>query len=52
LTQFLLVLENTRPFITITALAVRADDTLVTGQATTLEVTLEAAISFHPAAAR
>jgi hypothetical protein len=52
LTQFLLVLENTRPFVTITALAVRADDTLVTGQATTLEVTLEAAISFHPAAAR
>lgn len=49
LTQALLRLENTRPFITITALSIRADDTLVTGQAATLEVSLEAAIAFRPA---
>jgi hypothetical protein len=52
LTQFLATLENTRPFVTITALAVRADDTLVTGQATTLEVSLEAAIPYRPASLR
>jgi hypothetical protein len=52
LTKFLATLENARPFVTITALAVRADDTLVTGQATTLDVTLEAAIPYHPASAR
>jgi hypothetical protein len=52
LTKFLETLENARPFVTITALAVRADDTLVTGQATTLDVTLEAAIPYRPASTR
>ncbi len=52
LTQFLAALENARPYVTITALAVRADDTLVTGHATTLEVTLEAAIAYHSASVR
>jgi general secretion pathway protein M len=52
LTQFLATLQNARPFVTITALAVRADDTLVTGQATTLEVTLEVAIAYRPATPR
>lgn len=52
LTPFLIRLENARPFITISALAIRADDTLVTGQATTLDITLDAAIAFRPAPAR
>ncbi len=52
LTQFLARVQNTRPFIIINALAVRADDTLVTGKATTLDVNLEAAIAYRPARAR
>ena len=51
LTRFLALVQNARPFVTIDALSVSADDTLVTGQATTLEVTLEAAIAYHPPAA-
>jgi fermentation-respiration switch protein FrsA (DUF1100 family) len=52
LTRFLALVENARPFVTINALSVSADDALVTGKATTLDVTLEAAIAFHPAPAR
>jgi len=52
LTQFLALVQNARPFVTITALAVSADNTLVTGKATTLDVSLEAAIAYKPAAAR
>lgn len=52
LTQFLTIVENARPFVIINALAVSADDTLVTGKATTLDVNLEVAIPFHSAAAR
>jgi len=52
LTQFLAIIENARPFVIVNALAVSADDTLVTGKATTLDVTLEAAIAFRPAPAR
>ncbi len=52
LAQFLALLENTRPFMTIDALAIRTGDTPVSGQANTLEVTLEAAIAYRPAPAR
>jgi hypothetical protein len=52
LTQFLMVLENARPFVTINALAISAADTLVTGQSTTLNVNLEVAIAYHPALLR
>lgn len=52
LTQFLAIVENARPFVTIDSLSVSAADTLVTGKATTLDVTLEAAIADHPAPAR
>lgn len=52
LTQFLAIIENARPFVIINTLAVSADDTLVTGKATTLDVNLEVAISYRPAAAR
>jgi len=45
-------LENRRPFLTISSLAIGADDALVTGRTTTLDVQLEAAIPTHPAPAR
>ncbi len=52
LTRFLILLENARPFVTIDALAVHADDTLVANRAPTLEVNLEAAIAYRPAPPR
>jgi len=45
-------LENSRPYLTISSLAIGADDALVTGQATKLDVQIEASIPFKPAAAR
>jgi hypothetical protein len=44
--------QNAHPLITITALGVGADDALVTGQAATLDVRLEASVPYHPAPAR
>lgn len=52
LPQFLALVENARPYVTIDALTVHAEDTLVTGQAPTLEVSLEAAIAYRSAPAR
>ena len=42
-------LENARPFLTISSLSIGADDALITGRATTLDVELETTIPFHPA---
>lgn len=45
-------IENSLPYVTISSLAIGADDALVTGRATKLDVQLEATIPFKPAAAR
>lgn len=52
LTALLVTLQNARPAITVTAMAISADDALVSGQSTTLDVQLEASIPFRPALAR
>jgi hypothetical protein len=52
LLKLLTNIENGRPYLTIASLAIGADDALVTGQATKLDVQLEATIPFKPAAAR
>ena len=51
LLSLLASLQNSRPFLTLSSLTVSANDALVTGRATTLDVQLEASIPFHPAAA-
>lgn len=45
-------IENTTPLLTITGLAVSADDALVTSTASSLDVKLDIAIALHPAPAR
>lgn len=45
-------LQNRRPFLTISSLAIGADDALVTGRTTTLDVQIEAAIPTRAAATR
>lgn len=41
-------LQNSRPFLTITALVIGADDALVTGQISALDVQIEASIPHRP----
>ncbi len=43
-------LQNSRPFLTITALVIGADDALVTGQVSALDVQIEASIPRRPVA--
>lgn len=45
-------IENSTPLVTITGLTVSADDALVSGTASNLDVKLDIAIAFRPAAAR
>jgi general secretion pathway protein M len=45
-------IQNSKPFLTITALVIGADEALVTGQASTLDVQIEASIPYRPAAKR
>ena len=52
LPAFIASLENQRPYLTISSLAIGADDALGTGRATMLDVQIEAAIPTHPAPAR
>ena len=52
LLRLLASIENGLPYLTISSLAIGADDALVTGRATKLDVQLEATIPFKPAAAR
>lgn len=52
LLKLLASVENSLPYLTISSLAIGADDALVTGQATKLDVQFEATIPFKPAAAR
>ena len=52
LDRLLALLENGRPLITVTALTVGADDALVTGRATDLDVQLDLALAFRPTANR
>jgi hypothetical protein len=44
--------QNSKPFLTITALVIGADEALVTGQASTLDVQIEASIPYRPATKR
>jgi hypothetical protein len=44
--------QNSRPYLTITALVIGADEALVTGQASALDIQIEASIPFRPAAKR
>lgn len=52
LSQFLASAQNSKPYLTITALVIGADEALVTGQASALDVQLEASIPFRPSAKR
>ena len=52
LTTLLTQVQNAPPLILVTALGVSADEALVTGQAATLDVHLEASVPYHPAPAR
>ena len=52
LAQLLALLQNSRPLVVVTGLSVSADDALVSGTASTLDVSLDVAIPFRPAAAR
>jgi hypothetical protein len=45
-------IQNTKPFLTITALVVGADEALITGQASALDVQIEASIPYRVAAKR
>jgi len=52
LLQLIETLENSRPYLTITSLAIGSDEALVSGQGSKLDVQLELSIPFKPAAAR
>lgn len=52
LATLITAIENAKPLVTINGLSVSADDALVTGAASSLDVKLDIAIAFHPAAAR
>jgi len=52
LDRLMALLENARPLITVTALSVGADDALVTGRATDLDVQLALSLAYHPARQR
>ena len=52
LNQLLASTQNDKPFLTLTALVIGADEALVTGQISTLDVQIEASIPFRPAAKR
>jgi hypothetical protein len=43
-------IQNSKPYLTITALVIGADEALVTGQASALDVQIEASIPYRPAA--
>lgn len=49
LTRFLASVQNARPALVITALTVGAEDALVTGSTSNLDVQLEASVPFVPA---
>lgn len=52
LARAIALLENGSPLITVTAIATGADDALVTGTATDLDVQLDLTLAFRPAPAR
>ena len=52
LANVIAAIENAPPYLTITGLAVSADDALVSGTASNLDVKLDIAIAFRPAATR
>lgn len=52
LNLLLVSIQNSKPFLTITALVIGADEALVTGQASALDVQIEASIPYRPAAKR
>jgi|GEM_PF-1955360 len=52
LDRLIALIENGRPLITISALAVGADDALVTGRATDLDVQIELSLAYHASAKR
>jgi hypothetical protein len=45
-------LQNNPPWLAIESLSISANDSLVTGQSSTMDVQLEASVPFRPAAAR
>jgi hypothetical protein len=52
LDRLLALIENSRPLITVSALSVGADDALVTGRATDLDVQIEFSLAYHASAKR
>ena len=52
LNQLLASAQNSKPYLTITALVIGADEALVTGQASALDVQIEVSIPYRPAAKR
>lgn len=52
LSQLLASVQNSKPYLTITAVVIGADEALVTGQASALDVQIEASIPYRPAAKR
>jgi hypothetical protein len=52
LDRLLALIENSRPLITVSALSVGADDALVTGRATDLDVQIEFSLAYHAPAKR
>ncbi|WP_298167183.1 type II secretion system protein GspM [Novosphingobium sp.] len=52
LSQLLASVQNSKPYLTITSVVVGADEALVTGQASALDVQIEASIPYRPAAKR
>jgi hypothetical protein len=52
LKQLLASAQNSKPYLSITTLVIGADEALVTGQASALDVQIEASIPYRPAAKR
>ncbi len=52
LDRLIALIENGRPLITISALSVGAEDALVTGRATDLDVQIEVSLAYHAAPKR
>lgn len=52
LKQLLANAQNAKPYLTLTTLVIGADEALVTGQTSALDVQLEASIPYRPAAKR